>query len=184
MRNVLVFAICILSLNAFAVELNGKRVFIGDLGSLADMRSEAKLIKITRTENTPKRVKMSYTIKVPELVCTNYDYQTYPCGCYGRSGRGGYYPGPGYPRSPYRPYPGGYCGVCTSQTCRSTEVQYVPVTRNVKLKFKSATELSNGASEEFTLKFYTSDSNDYDYTLQAPSYYQTKKRWNKFILDI
>jgi hypothetical protein len=138
-----------------------------------------------RTEATPKKVTLNYTVQVPELICTDYEYRTYPCGCVG-----GWWGGPGRPMPPHRGpggpgWGGGWgCGpsVCTERICRQTEVVYVPRTRKAKLSFKKSTMDHNG-NEAFALNFFLSGRNNYDFNLEVPTYYTVKKRFGRFVIS-
>lgn len=179
MKFILILMLLATSIFAQAqVSMSGKKVFIGNLGKVDELRT-GKLIELNRTSLTPKKVKLNYMISVPELVCTAYDYRTYPCGCHGRGGWG--YPGPGRGGwgHPFPPYGGGYCGSCTQSTCRSTEIIYTPITKTVVVKF-SDTLNANDEAEKYLLNFFNTSETGFDYSLQAPYQYTVKKFGRRF----
>lgn len=181
------FILVLLFLMPFAfaqneIVMSGKKVFIGDLGKVNEIGSN-KVIELVRTNFTPKRVRLNYKVSVPELICTAYDYRSYPCGCNGRGGWGQPFPGPG-PGRPFPPYGGGWCGTCTQQTCRTTELVYVPVNKSVILKFSDVLGAEEAQSEKYSLRFFNSSESGFDFSLQAPYQYNVKKFGRRFKIKL
>jgi hypothetical protein len=194
----IVLALAVAS-SAFAttVELNQKRINLGNLGA-GDVVAQNGDFTLERTAATPKRVKLSYQIKVTETQCIQYEQRRVSCGYRtgpyrgGRGGRpgrpypgngpgyGNGYPGPGYPGPGYPGY-----GVCYQTVC----AQYGPVVVNknkkLKLNFRRAVDLIDGEVENFDVQI-SAVRNTTSYEVTAPANYRVKERRSsiKFINSI
>ena len=80
---------------------------------------------------------------------------------------------------PLPPYYGGYCGMCSRSTCRETREVLVKKDLRLKLNFRRVTKLKGTEdSEKYTLNF-TSENKTLDYNIEAPYFYDVKKRKNR-----
>lgn len=172
--------------SATVVKLDSKKIQLGNLGAVtnSDVITQNGSFELERTSETPKIVKLYYTVKVPELQCTRYENRYIPCGGYYGGGyrrrRGGYrpypgpgrpYPGMGYPRPGYG-FPGP--GLCMTSVCVETKEVLVNSNRKLKLNFRRATKMVDGETETFGLQF-KAENRRLSYEVDAPHIYLVKK---------
>lgn len=181
------------ALSAFAtnIELNQKKIDLGNLGA-GDVVYQNGYFNLERTSETPKVVTLNYELKVTEMQCTRYEPRYYPCGgFYGggviirRGGRvgpgpvgpfpGRPYPGPGY-RYPAPGYPG--YGMCVDQVCVERQPVLVDRAFKLKLNFRKAQKLMTGEVENYELQFSAAGSRA-NINVTAPAGYQVKKSTNQ-----
>jgi hypothetical protein len=181
----------LIATSAFAttVELNQKRINLGNLGA-GDVIYQNGYFNLERTSATPKIVKVDYQIKVTEMQCVRYERRAYPCGGYygggyrrRRGGRVGYpapYPGRPYPGPGYRyPAPGyGYPGACFDTVCVERAPVQVNKNMTLKLNFRKAQKLMSGEVENFEVQF-SANGNRAAVSATAPAGYTVKNRRNK-----
>lgn len=160
---VLVSAV-VLASSSFAadrvIELNSKKVMVGELAQDRGTAAQATL-EVVRTTETPDLVELVFNFKKGDYVCTEYATRTvYEPGYYrvicstDRHGR----------QYCSRIYTGGYYR--TYQECVRNEYRLFDDARVLKLNFKKAADLNAGERETFSVNFAQRgiDSSRFNYT--------------------